>query len=549
MASCLGIYVEQNLIKYAKVSKEKETIKVESFGVKTYENLSETIEKIIEETYSYKIPISINLSRESYAYFDMFALMTKKDLDKAIKTEFEMTCNEKGYNANVLESRYAMVPNVAEKQKLRIIYISQNKIELNNQKQEFERYSLRGIFPIAMSIPCIAHNNIEDNCLIVNLEEKTVITKIIDKNIYYTQMLPVGSKNVLDKINSIENSYSKSYDICKNTTIYTSEGKELEEIDTNHLEDIMPTLYEIAQKIMKMINESEKKITKIYITGTLSLINNVDLYFQEYLADVECELLKPSFITPNANINIKDYIEVNTPISMALTFLGEGLRNINFKKVPFSEKLKILNSDVSLGQKNKGPKVKKVKETETFNNKDLKLGTISSGKLDFIEKGMIRVAYALILIIVAYFLASYVIYNQIQDKTKEAKAMIQQITTQINKAKSDETNFRSKEKYYIGKIDVLEKIEARQTDIDQNRNQIPNLLQHIMHVVPAGVQITSIQNTTGEHIKIELKSNKYEQIGYFAAKIKEDVILKNVISSSGQNSAGVVNVKIEGDLP
>lgn len=32
MASCLGLYIEGNLIKYAKVSKEKDVKKVEAFG-------------------------------------------------------------------------------------------------------------------------------------------------------------------------------------------------------------------------------------------------------------------------------------------------------------------------------------------------------------------------------------------------------------------------------------------------------------------------------------------------------------------------------------
>ena len=40
MASCLGLYIDNSLIKYAKLSKEKDLIKVESFGVKFYENLN-----------------------------------------------------------------------------------------------------------------------------------------------------------------------------------------------------------------------------------------------------------------------------------------------------------------------------------------------------------------------------------------------------------------------------------------------------------------------------------------------------------------------------
>ena len=50
MSSCLGLYIEEYLIKYAKVSKERDKIKVESFGMKFYEGkLGEAISQIVEE--------------------------------------------------------------------------------------------------------------------------------------------------------------------------------------------------------------------------------------------------------------------------------------------------------------------------------------------------------------------------------------------------------------------------------------------------------------------------------------------------------------------
>ena len=53
MASCLGLYVENNLIKYAKVSKDKDTFKVEAFGIRFFDDLNETIKKIVEETQNF----------------------------------------------------------------------------------------------------------------------------------------------------------------------------------------------------------------------------------------------------------------------------------------------------------------------------------------------------------------------------------------------------------------------------------------------------------------------------------------------------------------
>ena len=73
MPSSLGIYIENNLIKYAKVVKEKDSIKVEAFNIVFYENLKSTIDRIIEETNSYRTPIIVNLSDEKYDYFQVSA--------------------------------------------------------------------------------------------------------------------------------------------------------------------------------------------------------------------------------------------------------------------------------------------------------------------------------------------------------------------------------------------------------------------------------------------------------------------------------------------
>ena len=47
MSNCLGLFIDEHLLKYAKVSKEKENIKVESFGIKFYDKIGEAIDQVI----------------------------------------------------------------------------------------------------------------------------------------------------------------------------------------------------------------------------------------------------------------------------------------------------------------------------------------------------------------------------------------------------------------------------------------------------------------------------------------------------------------------
>ena len=539
MSNCLGLYINEHLIKYAKVSKDRDNIKVDSFGIKFYDRIGEAISQVIEETYSQKTPISVNLSEEMYNYFDMFSLLTKNDLHKAVKTEFESYCTDKGYNPNVFETRYAVVDSQLDKDKIKIIHIAENKIELNKRIQEVDEYHLVNISPISMSIPNLLQIRKDENCIIVNMEDQTVITTIMGSKIFNVDILEEGSRDILAKINLKENSYSKSYEICKNTTIYTSEGRELQVPDNGYLDDIMPTLYNIVGQVKKIINSTTDKIEKVYITGTAALINNVDLYFQEYLPETECEILKPYFINQTGDISIKDYIEVNSAISMALMGLGEGVTGMNFKKktladqIPNWLKIEVNPDKTKKEQKNLGG----------FFTWDL------GQKLDNTEKGLIRVAVALFLLVVIYSGFSGLLNYQMNEKEKEANDSITQTNSQIQLANSDNEKIKSKTNEYTTMIKNLQDANDRITDRNKTRNAIPNLLNQIMSVIPESVQLTSIENDTGTHVVINAQSNKYEQLGFFVARLKNDVILNNVISTAGQKDGGVVTIKIEGDLP
>ena len=539
MASCLGLYVESNIIKYAKVSKEQDKIKIEAFGVKFYDDLEKTIDQIIEELYSYKTQISINLSEEIYNYFDMFAMLSHKDLSKAIKTEFEIYCNDQGYNPNVFETRYVISKNTEDKDKLRVIHIAANKIELAKKTQVLAKYKLAHIVPVSMAITNLIETKPKENYLIVNMEENTTVTKIFDENIYDIQVFDEGSQEFLRKINIKENSLAKSYEICKNTTIYTLEGKDLQETEMGYLEDIMPTLYTIVGNIRKIINESEERINKIYLTGTATLINNIDLYFQEYLGEVECEILKPYFINPTKDISIQDYMEVNAAVSLALSGLGQGIQGINFKKQTLTEKIPDwLKVEVNSGKDKKG----KLATSGWFIN-DL------GEKLDKTEISLLRIAVGLIILFIIYSCFAVLLRNQMTEKEKQAQESINHTNSQIQLADNDKTKIDSRTNDYTQMIQNLQDLNDRLIDASKTRDAIPNLLNAIMFIIPENVQITSIQNPTGTHITIEAQSNKYEQLGMFKAKLDTGMYLTNVISTSGQQENNVIKVTIEGDLP
>ena len=70
-----------------------------------------------------------------------------------------------------------------------------------------------------------------------------------------------------------------------------------------------------------------------------------------------------------------------------------------------------------------------------------------------------------------------------------------------------------------------------------------------MSVIPEGVQLTSIENTTDKHIVIKAQALKYEQLGFFKTKLTQEDILLNIQSDSGIMQDNLIKVTIEGDLP
>lgn len=542
MTSCLGLYVESNIIKYAKISKDRDNLKVESFGLKFYDKLGEAIKQIISETYSFKVPVSINLADEVYNYFYMFSMLNKKDLKKAIETEYESYCTEKGLNKNAVDTRYALVNSLSDKDRVKVIHVAANKNNLNAIEQQLAENKIAAISPIGMTIANIAKMKQKENIAIINMEDKTTITIIVNQKVYSVDTIENGTSEVLDSINAKENSYSKAYEICKNSTIYTMEGQELQDTENEYLDNIMPTLYKIAEKSQKVIENSAIDIDRIYITGTLSVVNNIDLYFQEFFNTEKCEILRPFFIKDTIKVNIKDYIEVNSAIAMALQGLGYGVKDMNFKKHSLTDNLpEWMTADI--GSPNANSKI--------GNGLKEFFATDWKAKLDTTERWLLRVAAGFLILVLLYTGFTVVMNNQYEGKSREADAVKSDTMLKIAKVDADINAVKAKTNQYLQLADNLRSTSQKIQDDQRNKNAITTMLSEIMFIIPKEVQLTSVENTTGSHIVINAQAERYEQLGYFKVKIANENILKadTVVSTMGTKDGDMVKIVIEGDLP
>jgi hypothetical protein len=288
MPSCLGIYAENNLIKYAKLSKDKTTglINVLSYGVKFYDNFVQSLNEIITETNSERDSICINLQKEDYVYIDVFSRLNAKDIKQMLKTEFDAHMIEKGMPENVFDMRYHLVKNTGNSDTYRAICISANKAELSKISQNFAGKKLINISPIGFAIPNLFRNKgIDQKAAVVNIEEKTTVTVFKDGEISNIVQLPLGMDDVISRISDKFNSYAKAYEACKTITAYT-DGYGNDEKNKEILDYLLPMFYDLMQRIDNILGDYRKELRNIYLTGTGVIINNIDLFFQEYFAEV-----------------------------------------------------------------------------------------------------------------------------------------------------------------------------------------------------------------------------------------------------------------------
>ena len=546
MQESLGISITDRVIKYAKVVKNNDQLDVASFGVRFYDNLDTDVQRIISETNSKNIPICIDTHDEKVNYFNIFGLLSKNDTKRTIDTEYETMCSDNHLNPNAYEGRYLIVNDINNKDRNKVLFFTESKNEIEERERIFQNDKITSMTPLATSICNIVEAKKGENIMIVNIEEKTKVTTILNQKIYNVDTIESGMLEVLDKINEKENSYSKAYEACKNTTIYTMETTATEDPNNKYLSFIIPTLFNIVQEVKKL-KDNYTKIDKIYLTGLGTVINNVDLYFQEYFQESKCEILKPYFATNNSKINIKDYIEVNSAIALALEGLEYGLKNLNFRTTNWKEELNnLLHSDVkSLG---KGSRTKK-KLSFSFD-------TNMKGPLKPTELWLVRCCVTVLMIVVIYSVCSVLLGQQIAAKTADAQAVIDDTTSQINRLNTSENSINSKTSDFERVTTNLQNASSSIALKQGRKNEIPTLLNQIVYTIPKNVQLTSIQNTevesngeTVQHITLSAQSRQYEQLAYFKARLSNSGYLLNVTSTEGTKTGEYVVVTIEGDLP
>ncbi len=587
MATCLGISVGKNLIKYAKMSKEKNstTMSIDAYGVKFYDVLTQTINEIIQETKSADSDISVCITSEDYEKTESYKQIKPKDRETALNMDFEEICQRKSVNAGSLDVRFVLADNPANPDQYKVLCVAANKVELNNLWQALQDQKFQSISAIGPTISSLLKDKgMGDDCLIVNIEDDTKLTIIENGQVSDLIQIPVGMDEVVTRLAEQYNSYARAYAACKGVDAYSGEDEDVAKVavDTTDVEGqqvrdaLMPTLYDLKQRISMAIEPVIDHFNNVYITGTGIIVNNIDLYLQEIFPGKRIELLVPYFVNKERN-SLKDVLEVNSALAAATYFLNGIDKSLDFLKSGTYLKANATKKSLSpkailstikekldeANQKTLKPKKssKKKKKDISFDNEVENLQQLGGAGeyrapefeeeveyYDPMAEWLTRLAISLFVGWIAYTGVAMFVQGRLESKIKKVSENTVKTQDEIDKVTADRDIIQTKADEYKSKTDKLQRMIDKIKLRKDRSYDVPNFMSQLMFVIPVDVKVSSIQIGTSDNVIIEAESPKYAQLGYFVSRLKLAGILKDVDMEVVETSS-TIKIKVNGVLP
>lgn len=550
MSYCLGLHIDDNYIRYAKVLKEENAEpKIESYGIMFYDNLQMAIESIIKETYSFNAEISINLNGEFYSEFETFAGMDYGNLKKHLRLVFaEEFCAERNLNPNTFETRFVRIKNDNDEDSTKVMFIAGNKTAISKPKQLLNN-RVKTVLPVSLANLSLLNITEETNCAILDMDTTSTLTIVVRGNVKKVVNINLGMGNVLSKLAQTYKSYSKAYNECKKAVLLEDmieepvkkRGRPSQKLSDDFgnmesdIESITPILYDISQRVRTQLMEYLGVVNKLYITGAAVVINNIDLYFEDAIGDISVEILKPHFLVSNieASKKIKELIEVNSAIALAIAPTKIGKDNINFNAVSIFEEVKLTIKDNKqikmLFDKISGKgkvRIKKPKEKKPkVSFSDQKVGFFGTVTLT-----------ALVLTIVAYVVTTTALNVQYERNIAKIDQGTVNLNNVINQINADAQTINVNAQKYVTLQNNIRMLATQLEEINGLTNDIPGLLTRIALVMPDEVTVTKI-TINSSNVTIEAQSEEYASLGFLISALKTEEIMGNITTSLANNAS------------
>lgn len=541
MSSCLGLYLNDNILRYAKLSMDNnKTIKVEQTGIRFVgQNKESLLLEIIEQTNSQDSDIIINTKDDKYVSSQMYDQpQTKNYITDIMKMEFEAWCEKNAKSPEKYNYVYKISDLKNNENKRDAILNITEKVTLD-EYSSVGPYKVSNIYPAPFLLENLVSQD-EKNYILVNLDDQLTITTVLNGSMAEFRSYNVGMTSILSDFSVRLGSYQKAFEACKQMNVYT-EG---ESMNDKALEGIIePVLQDVLKYVSTQVTKHRKDVSKVMLTGLGVVFTNIDILFREYL-EIKCEILKPKFLTDTSNVrNIAEILEATSAVTLAY----EGLTHENREFGYLNSATKIKNKITNIfDRKDKNTTARKVKVKKE--NRSKASVSISDSTMETVLSSALVV---LLVVLITYIGFTGLYTSKVESMKKEMVANREEVMNKIKLVNNDITYVNSNMKKYKEINDQVEEI-ANQIENNQitkySTYNVASFLQNIIKVIPKNVQLKTISSDDNKNIKITAQSSSYADLGYFVAQLKLDGVLNKVKVNSVKNGTTTI-VEIGGELP
>lgn len=535
MGACLGVYLGEKIIKYAKLEQDEKTRKISlsSYGTKyVWGKKEDELKEIIAQTGSDSSSLCLNLQDSYMLETEILKQLKKSDVQSVIALEVSDSASQKGINDKLLAHRYTLVDSKISPTNTHAIIQVANKAEVERYSENKELNNLSGIYPVEHVLNRITTQ--QNDYILLNVDEETTMVFVSNNIPVAIRKIDISMKTILDTLAIQEGSYSKACDLCRTINVLSDDS-----LDYKLESVIEPVIQDLLNRVGNTIEETNFKCGKIILNGLINLFINIEVLFEQFFG-IDTEKLRPSFLSlDEASINMSELIESNEAIALAYEGLVGYRKEMNF----YSD------------SKNVATTAKKA-----FNIKDLfskkKDNSSKTIVLPNINKEQVEKVLLFSNLTSASLLVCYGVFSALYNNS--VAAMEVNLAENISKLK-EETSKVNNDTAYIqnitNKYDTYNNyISSTVAKIREGKigkyttYNVANFMQKIAKYIPTNVQIVSISSNDNKTVSIVAKSSSYVELGYFISQLKLKGILENVSTGSVEHGTNIT-VTIGGDLP
>ncbi len=548
MSSCLGIYIGDKVVKYAKLVKDDNSsgIKAVTYGTKIHlGNKSDVINSIVTATGSEGVPVCINSVNDKIHKTEVLRIISKNDLESLIDLEVvDFTGNEDKSERSCIY-KYTLLDSLVSHDNYTANIIVKDRPDVSKYLDNANS-PVTSMYPVPYILDEIAPKS-ESNYLIIDMNEDTNLIFVNGGKLLDIVNMELGMRKILDTFPEILGSYQKAYDTCKTINIFSDNSNannpELEQI-------IEPVLQDALNRIQNKINELKVNVDKIYLSGMITLFINSEMLFEQYF-DIPSEKLKPAFIdTRDSSINLAEIFEANEAFALAYEALMMERTELDFLR-----QNKKFGSIFSKTTKQKSVGAREIKDKQKLKSKLNRNENVFIGNIN-IEKIKSVLIFANVIIFTLLLLYSVFtgIYNAQMDKqisnVLEEKAKVTDSTLLVN---SDIAYINSNKEKYSNYVSYVNETIRKITNGEIGKYSTYNVALFMLKVskyIPDGVTLKSIKSDSSKHVTIVATSDSYAKLGYFVSQLKlEGVLAASSVRTTAVTHDTVITVTIGGDLP